>query len=433
MLQTLGQALKNADLRKRILFTILVFAVFKLMTFITVPLVDKDVLRRLFTNNNFNFGIFNVLTGNALENFSIIALGISPYITASIVIQLLQMDIIPILKEWSEEGETGRQKLNQLTRYVALALAFLQALVLSIGFDNFGGTLGSIFDVVDVKPIMYVYVAIVITAGTGILLWLSDQITLKGIGNGSSMIIVAGIISGVPYMMRDLLLTYTGSGTGIREWSILTATIVMLILVIVGVIYIQNATRKVPIHYANRPQSLPARRDSHLPIKLNPSGVIPVIFATSLMSLPLVFSQFFKNPTAVRWLNNIFNVREPIGFVLMLILIYAFSFFYAFVQVNPEKVAENLKKQGSYIPGIRPGKETENYLSGILMRTTVAGATFLAVVQALPIVLGWIIPSLPNSVQIGGTSLLIIVGVAQETYKQIETQIQQRKYTGFIK
>ena len=294
MFQTLGQAFKNADLRKRIFFTIVVFAVFKLMTFITVPLVDNEVLRRLFKDNQLNFGIFNVLTGNALQNFSIIALGISPYITASIVIQLLQMDIIPVLSDWAEEGETGRQKLNQLTRYVALLLAFLQALVLAIGFDNFGGTLGSIFKVLEVKPIIYVYSAIVITAGTGILLWLSDQITLKGIGNGSSMIIVAGIVSGIPYMFGDLINAYTGAGTGIRQWSIFTAAIIMLILVIIGVIYIQNATRKVPIQYANRPTNLPGRRDSHLPIKLNPSGVMPVIFATSLMSLPLVFTQFIR-------------------------------------------------------------------------------------------------------------------------------------------
>lgn len=432
MFNTLVQAWKNTELRKRIYFTLLAFVVFKIMTFITVPLVNEDIAKEFATTGLAGFA--NALSGGALQRYSIIALGISPYITASIVIQLLQMDIIPVLSDWAKEGETGKQKINQVTRYAALGMAFLQSLAMAIGFDRLYGGAGGLMNVDEVQPIMFVYIAIIMTAGTAALLWIADQITAKGIGNGTSMIIMAGIVSGFPYMVNDLLNKYIIGVTDYTQWIIFTAVMLVMLLIIVGVIFMQNATRKIPIQYANRANSatLQGRKDSHLPIKLNPSGVIPVIFASSLLSLPLTFAQFIESGNTQNWITRIFSYTEPIGFLFYVLLIYLFSFFYSFIQVSPEKVADNLRKQGSYIPGVRPGKETENYISGVLLRTTVVGATYLTVIAILPI-LFTIFTDIPKSVQIGGTSLLIVVGVAQEIFKQLETKTKQQKYSGFIK
>lgn len=447
MFKALVQAFKNKDLRKRLYFTLFAFLIFKIMTFIPVPLTDAEVLQKLDSTTLLGFA--DALSGGAFKRFSIIALGVGPYITASIVVQLLQMDIIPIFSEWSKEGETGRQKLNQVTRYAALGLAFVQALAMAIGFDKlYGGALipG------EVTPIMYVYIALVMTAGTAATLWLADQITAKGIGNGTSMIIMAGIVSSFPYMLNDLIENYIIGinpetyrfNEKFKDWSLVTdpkqaliflLIIMLLVLIIVAIIYIQNATRKLPIQYANRANAatLRGRKDSHLPIKLNPSGVIPVIFASSLLSLPITVSSFLPQTSSWRYyLNLFFNYNQPIGFTLYILLIFLFSFFYAFVQVSPEKIAENLKKQGSYIPGVRPGKETENYISGVLLKTTVVGSTFLMIVAILPLLFA-MFTKIPGSVQIGGTSLLIVVGVAQELFKQIESKSKTQKYSGFIK
>jgi preprotein translocase subunit SecY len=430
--QTLVQAFKNQELRKRMYFTLFAFVIFKIMTFVAVPLTDVKLLSALTDQNLFGFA--NALSGGALQRFSIIAMGISPYITASIVIQLLQMDIIPVLSEWAKEGEVGKQKVNQLTRYVALGMAFLQALAMAIGFDRSFGGAGGLLTPSVITPIMYVYIAIVMTAGTAALLWISDQITAKGIGNGTSMIIMAGIVSSFPYMVTDLWGQYIHGVKDPKQWLIFAAVMLVMVIIVVGVIFMQNATRKIPIQYANRANSatLSGKKDSHLPIKLNPSGVIPVIFASSLVSLPLTLSSFITNANARTWLVNVFSYNEPIGFILYIVLIYLFSFFYSFVQVSPEKVAENLRKQGSYIPGVRPGKETENYISGVLFRTTVVGATYLTIIAILPILFS-VFTKIPSSVQIGGTSLLIVVGVAQEIFKQLETKTKQQKYSGFIR
>lgn len=442
MFNTLVQSFKHADLSKRILFTLLAFLVFKIMTYVTVPLINKEVLSA-FGGQTF-FGFANALTGGALRNFSIIALGVSPYITASIVIQLLQMDIVPVLAEWGKEGETGKQKINQVTRYTALALAFIQALTMAIGFNNYFGQYGGLFIPENVTAIMYVYIALIMTAGTAALLWISDQITAKGIGNGSSMIIMAGIIATFPDMFHTMKIKYLdGSITGwftdnfvFKPKPILTylAIVLILVIIVVGIVYMQNATRKIPIQYANRANSatLSGKKDSHLPIKLNPSGVIPVIFAASLMSIPTTFAGFITNVGIKSWINEVFNYQRPIGFLLYVVLIYLFSFFYSFVQVSPEKVAENLRKQGSYIPGVRPGAETENFISGVLLRTTVIGATYLMLIAIIPI-LAVIFFKVPPQIHLGGTSLLIVVGVAQETFKQLETKTKQNKYSGFIK
>ena len=431
---------KSREVLKKILFTLLAFLIYKAATYITIPLVNPDIVGQFFTDNEGGLiGMANALTGNALKNYSIIALGIGPYITASIVVQLLQMDIIPVLKEWSEEGETGKQKINQLTRYLAIGLAFAQSLAMTLGFELTGG---GILDVgVESSFVAYVYIAIVMTGGTAFLLWLADQITLRGIGNGTSMIIVAGIVSTMPNMFVSLYERYVSGADGaltVGTQTYLTFALVVLIyvLVIFFVTIMQAATRKIPIQYSNRPAAakFQGRSDSNIPLKINSAGVIPVIFAVTLLSIPSTIIGLIPNMNGTLrvWLTQIFTYTEPAGYALYVGLIFVFAFFYAFVQINPEKVAKNLQNQKAYIPGVRPGVETENYISKTLFRITIIGATYLVLVASLPI-FATMIFELPAYVQVGGTSLLIVVGVAIETTKQIKTQTQEQTYSGFIK
>lgn len=424
---TFSKVWKNADLRKKILFTLMIFVVYRIGSYIPVPTINTSVLEAYAQTPM--LGFFDTLSGGALKRFSLFAMSISPYITASIVIQLLQMDVVPILSEWAKEGETGKRKLNQLTRYVTLVLAFVQAIAMSIGFDiSMNGVLLESHSIVT-----YLYIALTMTAGTAVMIFLADQITSKGIGNGTSMIIVAGILSRVPYMLNDLYTKYLENIT-VSNVLAFISVLALLALTIIAVIFLQSATRKLPIQYANRHNSaqLSGRKDSFIPLKLNSAGVIPVIFAASLVSLPLTVVNFLPESSVTNVIKAIFDYSQPIGFILYVVLIVAFTYFYAFVQVSPEKVAENLKKQGSYIPGVRPGVDTEEYLSKVLSRITFIGAIYLVVIAGLPILFG-AITDLPSSVEIGGTSLLIVVGVAMETAKQIQTKTMDQKYRGFIK
>lgn len=429
--------LKNKEVMKKILFTLLAFLVYKAATYITVPLINPEQITQFFDDADGGFiGIANAFTGNALRNYSIIALGIGPYITASIVIQILQMDIVPFLKEWQEEGETGKKKINQLTRYVAIGLAFVQALAMTYGFRLTGD---AIFDL-GVEPtfLTYTYLAIVMTAGTAFLLWLADQITLRGVGNGTSMIIVAGIISSLPGMFISLYEEYVSAADAAFNTYIIFALVVLLyILVIFFVTIMQSAARKIPVQYSNRPtgSKFQGKSDSNIPLKINSAGVIPVIFAVTLLSIPTTLLNFMpnvSNTTFGLWLTELFTYSRPLGYVLYIALIFIFAFFYAFVQINPEKISKNLQKQNAYVPGVRPGVETENYISRLLFKITMIGATYLVLVASLPI-FATMIFGLPPYVQVGGTSLLIVVGVAIETTKQIKTQTQEQKYSGFIK
>ena len=422
---TFSKVWKNADLRKKILFTLMIFVVYRIGSYIPVPTINTSVLEA--SAQTPMLGFFDTLSGGALKRFSLFAMSISPYITASIVIQLLQMDVVPILSEWAKEGETGKRKLNQLTRYVTLVLACVQAIAMSIGFDL--GYQGILLESHSV--ITYLYIALTMTAGTAVMIFLADQITSKGIGNGTSMIIVAGILSRVPYMLNDLYTKYLVNIT-VSNVLAFVSVLALLALTIIAVIFLQSATRKLPIQYANRHNSaqLSGRKDSFIP--LNSAGVIPVIFAASLVSLPLTVVNFLPESSVTNVIKAIFDYSQPIGFILYVVLIVAFTYFYAFVQVSPEKVAENLKKQGSYIPGVRPGVDTEEYLSKVLSRITFIGAIYLVVIAGLPILFG-AITDLPSSVEIGGTSLLIVVGVAIETAKQIQTKTMDQKYKGFIK
>ena len=429
---------KNKDVMRKILFTLLAFLIYKAATYIHIPLINPDIISSFFDDADSGvLGIANAFTGNALKNYSIIALGIGPYITASIAIQLLQMDIIPILKEWSEEGETGKQKINQLTRYLAIFLAFVQALAMTYAFRLNGD---SIFDIGVATPTFftYTYLAVIMTAGTAFLLWLSDQITLNGIGNGTSMIIVAGIVSGFPGMISSMWAEYiTAEGTFWEAEGVFILVMLIFVLVIFFVTVMQSSFRKVPIQYSNRPAGakFQGKNDSHIPIKINSAGVIPVIFAVTILSIPLTVLNFVPTLSASGFgtvMSELFTYQRQLGYALYVALIFVFAFFYSFVQINPEKIAGNLQKQNAYIPGVRPGVETENYISKTLFRITIIGATYLVLVASLPIFASMIF-DLPSYVQVGGTSLLIVVGVAIETTKQIKTQTQEQNYSGFIK
>lgn len=421
MLTRLKKIINNPAVMKRIVFTLFILFVFKAAAYITVPMLDTSSAAQYIENSDF-LAFINTFNGNALQRFSIVALGISPYITASIVTQLLQMDIVPIFKEWSEQGESGKQKMNQATRYIAIVLAFVQALVVVLGFGNSSSGNMLHVDVTIPAWLAYIYVAIVMAAGTAFVLWLADLITRKGAGNGSSMIIVAGILTSFPASIINFWGTNVTNATS--SWDKWQFVIVMLayVLVLTGVIYMQIAVRKVPTQYANRQ----GKSDSHIPIKLNSAGVIPVIFASTLLSVPL---SAFSGKS--EWVTQIFSSSKPIGFMVYVLLIFVFSFFYSFLMINPEKISDNLQKQNAFVPGVRPGEETQYYLARLLFKITVIGATYLTILAIIPIIAANVF-NLPSIITIGGTSLLIVVGVSVETAKQLETQANDKTYKGFI-
>ena len=430
MFQTISNFMRVRDIRNKIIFTLLMLIVFRIGTFIPVPNVDAQVLQA--TDQFSLIGFLNTFGGGALANFSILAMGIMPYITASIIVQLLQMDVVPKFTEWAKQGEVGRRKLAQFTRYFTIVLAFIQAMAMSYGFNRmYGGSL-----IKEDGFSTYVVIAIVLTGGTAFLLWLSEQITAKGVGNGISIIIFAGIVAAIPSAANQIYaqqLDGAGDDLFIRI-GIMALLVLAIIAVTVGVIYVQQALRKIPIQYAKRVAGRGATggQQTHLPLKVNAAGVIPVIFAVAFIITPQTLSTFFGQNNVTDFIQNTFDYSKPVGMLIYVALIIAFTYFYAFIQVNPENVADNLKKQGAYIPGIRPGKNTQDYLTTVLYRLTFVGAIFLSLVSIMPI-LFINFAGLPASAQIGGTSLLIVVGVALETMKQLETQLVKRHYKGFMK
>ena len=414
MFQTLKQlfAPTNKDLRTRILFTLGALALFIIGTYIQIPGTPN------LDMSSTAFGTLNAFTGGAMQKFSIFSLGVMPYITASIIMQLLQMDIVPYFSELKDEGPIGRQKINKITRYMGIIFAFIEGFVFAIAFLGDGKS-----------TIDYMYVATVITAGTAFLLWLGDQITQKGLGNGMSLIIMAGIIATLPAMFvtafEELILADTfAQGIGI---AIFVAFVIIYFLVVIGVIFMQEAERRIQIQYANKSTSVFGANQSYMPIKINTAGVVPVIFASSLLTIPAVIAQFVNNNEFSNFVSNYLTYTKPIGFVIFVLLIYFFAYFYTFIQLRPEELAKNLKNNGGFIPGVRPGKDTENYISKVLSRLTVFGALFLVVISALPIIFS-ALTGLSSSVSVGGTSLLIVVGVALETYRQLEGSLLTRNY-----
>ncbi|MEI4771113.1 preprotein translocase subunit SecY [Psychrobacillus sp. FJAT-51614] len=430
MFQTISNFMRVRDIRNKIIFTLLMLIVFRIGTFVPVPNVDANVLKQ--TDQLGLIGFLNTFGGGALANFSILAMGIMPYITASIIVQLLQMDVVPKFTEWSKQGEVGRRKLAQFTRYFTIVLAFIQAIAMSYGFNRmYSGSL-----IKDEGIMTYLVIAIVLTAGTAFLMWLGEQITAKGVGNGISIIIFAGIAAAIPNAVNQLYAQQIVDAGDALFINIIVMILLLLavIAVTVGVIYVTQALRKIPIQYAKRVAGTAQTggQQTHLPLKVNAAGVIPVIFASAFLMAPQSIVLFFGQNKVTDFISNALDYTQPIGMMIYIALIVAFSYFYAFIQVNPENVADNLKKQGAYIPGIRPGINTQNYLTSVLYRLTFVGSIFLAIIAIMPLLFVKF-AGLPQSAQIGGTSLLIVVGVALETMKQLESQLVKRHYKGFMK
>ena len=397
---------KNRDLLKKILFTLVALFIFKLGTSITVPGAT------ISTKNLSFFEILNAMSGGAFEKASIFALSVTPYITAQIIIQLLSMDIVPYLSDLSKQGGVGRRKLNQITRVLGIILAFVQGYMYSFAYISNGTAMD------------YMLYALILTAGTALLMWIGDQITIKGLGNGMSLIIMAGIINVLPSMFVNLWTSLIPNGfIGILLFVLF---ILVFLVVIVGVIYVESAERRLPIQYANKSTSAMTNQ-SYIPFKLNSAGVIPVIFASAIMAIPQIIASFVKNETFTLVVSKYINYTTNTGLILYIILIVLFTYFYTFMQLKPKEMAENLNKNGGYIPGVRPGEETTNYVSKVLKRITIVGGFFLAILASLPIILGKV-SSLSSVISISGTGLLIVVGVALETYKQLEGSLATRNY-----
>ena len=418
MLKVLKQLFspKNKDILKKVLFTLLVLFIFKLGTMIQVPGTTS------ITKDLGFLDLLNAMGGGAFRKFSIFALGVMPYISASIITQLLQMDIIPYFSELSKQGNTGRMKINKINRYMGIAIAFLQGYVFSFSFLPAGST-----------PLEYMRISIILTAGTAFLLWLGDQITQKGLGNGVSLIIMAGIIMQIPTMFTSTfsqLVKTTSTQSTVVGILLFTLFVIVYLLIVVGVVFIQESERRIPIQYSNKTTSAYTTKQNYMPIKLNSAGVMPVIFASMVVSIPSTIAQFMKNANFTLFVEKYVNYTTVTGFIFYMILILFFTYFYTYmVQLKPDEMASDFQKQGSYIPGIRPGKETASYIKLVLSRLTFLGSLFLMVIAGLPIVFANV-SNLGSSITIGGTGLLIVVGVALEVYNQLESQLLTRTYGG---
>ena len=427
----LREALKVKQVRSKILFTIFIVFVFRIGTSITVPWVNANSLNALSGLSFLN--MLSLVSGNAMKNFSVFALGVSPYITASIVVQLLQMDLLPKFVEWGKQGEVGRRKLNQATRYIALVLAFVQSVGITAGFNALSGA--KLLSV-PLTPQVFLVIGGILTAGSMIVTWLGEQITDKGYGNGVSMIIFAGIVASIPDMIKGIYVDYFVNVPSSRLTSSLIFVAILIIAVLLIVYfttYVEQAKYKIPIQYTKIAQGAPS--SSYLPLKINPAGVIPVIFASSITAAPAAILQFVSasglNWEWVKTAQELVSTSTPTGVALYALLIILFTFFYTFVQINPEKAAENLQKSGAYIHGVRPGKGTEEYMSKLLRRLATVGSLFLGVISILPIVAKDLF-GLSEVVAFGGTSLLIIISTGIEGIKQLEGYLLKRKYVGFL-
>ena len=406
---------KNKDIRQKVLFTLGCLLVFIVGKTIPVPGTQGAV------SDLGLWELYDAISGGGLEQFSIFALGVMPYISASLITGILQMDIIPYFTELKEQGATGQQKINQINRYLGLALAFLQGFAMAIAFLPNGGALD------------FLKVAIILTGGTAFLLWMSDQMTQKGIGSGVSLLIMAGIISSIPNMFIEtfqaLVLASENLAMGIVGFSIF---VLVYIAIIIGIIFVEKSERRIPIQYANQTSSAYGARQNYIPFKLNSASVMPVIFASVIFTIPSFIAGLLDSENAFAvFVSKYVNYTTPVGFAAYIVIIILFCFFYTFLQINPEELSKNLNKQGGYIPGVRPGKETKQYISTVIGRITLICALFIAVVAGLPIVFSsFINTGLPTSVSLGGTSILIAIGVTLETYNQLESSLLNRSYKG---
>lgn len=418
MLSALSNILKVTELRQKVVFTLAMFLIFRAGTHIPVPGVNASVIEQLFTSGNL-FGLLDLFSGGALSKFSVFAMSITPYINASIIMQLLTV-VVPKFEQWAKEGEEGRKKITQITRYGTVLLGFIQALGMAFGLKvaiiNPG--IGSIL-----------LIALTLTAGTTFLMWLGEQITEKGIGNGISLIIFAGIVSRLP---DGLYVIYKYLIAGTINYFNLLLFLIIAVAMIVFVIAIQQGQRRIPVQYAKRVvgRKMYGGHSTHIPLKVNQAGVIPIIFASSVLMFPVTIAQFID----VGWVKTVaewFAWGTPLQTTLYALLIIFFTYFYTAVTLNISDMAENMKKYGGFIPGLRPGKPTADYLDRVMTRITLAGSIFLALIAILPNFVAW--ATNIQGVYFGGTALLIVVGVALDTMKQIEALILMRHYQGFMK
>jgi len=453
MIQTFKQAWKIPEMKKKLIFTLIMLIVFRFGSNIPVPGVDKTLLAGMFNANNAGlFGLFDMFTGGSFSQFTIFALGIGPYITASIVLQLLTV-AIPALEELAKQGEEGRKKINRITRYTAIGLAIIQGIGYTFGL--FRGVL------TDTTIFAKITIVLVLVAGTAFLMWLGEQIDQKGIGNGISLLIFAGIITRIPTMITNAVrYLIKGKGTtqyiidaetgGLTPQTVYTgvpalgvriligvAVVIFALAVIVGIILITEGTRKVPVQYAKRVvgRKMYGGQSSHIPMKVNQAGVIPVIFAVSLLQIPMTIaymtgtdSGFYK--FVYKYLSSSGNPGTYIYFIFNILLIIAFTYFYGQISLNPTEIADNLKNNGGFVPGIRPGKPTVEHITRIASRLTIVSAIFLAIVASIPTLISALTGS---SAGFGGTSLIIAIGVALDTQRALETQLVMRNYSGFLK
>ena len=418
MLDALGNIFRIPELRQKIIFTLIMFAVFRMGTHIPVPGVDPSAIEQLFAQGTL-FGLLDLFSGGAFSKFSVFAMSITPYINAAIIIQLLNV-VVPTLEQWSKEGAEGQKKTTKVTRYLTVALAFFQAIGMSIGLKS---------AILNPNPVNILIIAITLTAGTVFLMWLGEQITANGVGNGISLIIFAGIVAALPKNIGTIY-AYLKAGT-ISYFSVFAFAVIALAM-IVFVIHIETGFRRVPVTYAKRVIGgrMGAGHSSHIPFKVNQAGVIPIIFASSVLMFPITVAQFIDIP----WVKTVARYLEwgkPLQTTLYVLMIIFFTYFYTSVTVKIQDMADNLKKYGGFVPGLRPGQATADYLDYVLTRITLAGAFFLAFIAVLPNLIAE--ATHIQGVYFGGTALLIVVGVALQTMKQIESMVVMRHYEGFMK
>ena len=418
-MRNIKEFLGNKHLQKKIWFTLGVLFVYLIGTSITVPGTNTELMKGMFDGASV-FGLLNMMSGGALERMSVFALGVSPYITASIIIQLLSMDVIPALSEMKEDGEKGQAKMDKITRYLGLALCFMQAYSLTYGFDKNYGVL--------VNPSIsgYLFTALVLSAGTMFLIWLGDQIDDYGVGNGLSLLIFAGIANGIPsqFMKTWTMTAGTAEGAAVANGVFMFILYCIVYLaIIVFVVAMEMAVRRIPVQYAGHAAGM---NMSYIPMKINSASVIPVIFAQSVITVPQMIVSFF-NAEVYHKMESFLSLSSWTGLLLYAVLIVAFEFFYTDLMLDPEKMASDLKKANGYIPGVRAGKTTEKYIRKIMNRITVFGTIFLLILAVIPYLLPMITP-IPSTISLGGTGLIILVGVAMETIKEIETLSHRKSY-----
>jgi preprotein translocase subunit SecY len=421
LIDTLRAAFRISDLRKRLYFTFWIFVVIRLGAHVPVPGIDPSVVAKIFKEGTF-FGLMDLFSGGALSSFSIFAMNIYPYVNASIIVQLLTM-VIPKLEEMAKEGEEGRRRLNEYTRYGTIVLAFIQAIGMAFWMRGSGALL-------DTSILHVVAVAVSLTGGTVLMMWLGEQITDKGIGNGISLVIFVNIVSRFPADIGSIATLVSVGRIGIANAVVL---IVIAAATIAAIVVVQEGQRRIPVQYSKRVvgRKVYGGQSTHIPMRLNHAGVIPVIFASAILSFPATIAAFIRHPIAQK-VESIFSGQGVWYQVVYALLIVFFTYFYTAVTFNPMDVANNLKKWGGFIPGIRPGKPTADYLERVLTRITLPGALFLALIAVLPGIVMRFTGVPRTAMSLGGTAILIVVGVALETMKQIEAHLLMRQYKGFM-